>query len=183
VANLTTRTLVKAALKIPAGVTMHDGYIDGILGAVDEEVKSVLGLPGLTQTWYTQRFDVERPTDELRLRYTPVGTVAGLTNDGSLVAGTDYYVDDVSGILRLISGSFAYGRQKVVVTYQGGWSTVPSDVTHLATLIAAMHANTDPHSGIESESVEGYDYTIGAGSKLPPNLSAIAAQHRRLMAR
>jgi len=120
---LCTRGQVKRALGIPTAVTQWDGLIDQLVGAVPDEFADMAGLPNLSQTAYTETFDVPDPgTRELGLKAWPIVTVTAVTNDGSLVADADWYTDDEIGYLYLKGAGnyFTTGHQKVEVGYTAG---------------------------------------------------------------
>lgn len=183
-AAFTTRSNVKVALGIPAGTTRHDGKIDMYLEGIDAEMLAVLGVSAVTSTVYSEVYDVDGPRESsIQLRHWPATSVAALSNDSSLVAADDYYIDpDTQSFVRLKgAGSFfLQGRQKVSVTYTAGYATIPGDLTVAATLLVVSQINGGAHAGLQAENTAGYHYTRpdGAIAYLPPEVASILARRR-----
>lgn len=152
---------VKGALRIPAGITVHDVRIGEIVAEVESDILQDLRLDSFAVATYTDRLDVD-PGDAGRvfaLRRLPVTSVVGLTVDGvGLTEGTDFYLG-TGGILRLIpecAGTMP-GRQGVVCTYVAGHvvaGATPSWLARWATLAAARQYNQEPMSGFAALDVE-----------------------------
>jgi len=169
-ASYTTRARVKQALRIPTGVTQQDAYIDDLLPAVDELVNGYVGVASLTQANYDETHDIMPNQTWLALKNLPVTSIAALTDDGTLIAATDYYVEEKTGYVRLKdSGSFfTEGIQKAVITYTGGNASTPSDVIRAATMIAAAMFNAEGHAGFDTEKTASYAYKLdGHPSGIP----------------
>lgn len=194
--QFTTAARVKAHLGIPSGVTTHDTRVGYAVDAVDPLLLPLLGLNAITgsvtQQWYTDRIDVPGPAeDAVPLSRLPVvsGSVAAVTDDGGLVAATDYYVDNEAGEVRLTgAGSyFTQGRQKVVVTYQAGYASVPGDLQLCGDAIGAWAFNQLPRAGFESEKAGDYSVDVVpaaasmAETDLPPIVRRLLANYRRAL--
>lgn len=188
-ATFTTRARVKNLLGIPSGVTFHDAKVDAVVAGVDRQILAWIGLPYLTQQTYSEKFDVEGPGEqEVALTYRPVASVAALTDDGSLLAASDYYVKTRVGHV-VLTGSAAYftqGRQKVEVTYTAGYESVPDDLMSAGDILAVALCNAGPHAGLQSEGESGgYHYQARSihDQAVPPEVRAIIGGYRRLFAR
>lgn len=185
-ADFTTRSNVKAVLRVPAGVTRHDALIDLYVAGIDAEMLSLLGVSGYTSQSYSEVYDIDGPRENaIQLRHWPATSVAAVTDDGSAVAATDYYVDpETRSFLRLKgSGSFfTEGRQKVAITYTAG-QAIPGDLTTAATLLVAHKVNSGGHVGYASEIGGGYHYTLATGEAAyaPPSVMAIINRKRALL--
>ena len=188
--QFTTAARIKAHLGIPASVTQHDAKIGYAVDAVDSLVLPLLGLDPLTGSvtvqWYTDRIDVpDSYEDRVALNHYPVVQVAAVTDDGSLVAATDYYTrTDVGEIVLSGSASFwTTGKQMVVVTYQAGFATVPGALSLVGDAMGAWVFNQLPKAGFASEKVGDYQYdavpTAVAESDLPPLVRRLLAGFRR----
>ena len=183
---LTSVSVAKSILGIPAGITFHDSLLTMLVGAVDSEVLGILGQSGITQTTYSESYDVEDvTTNDLGLRHFPVASISALTDGGQLRQATDYYVDQQTGTVRLMddTDSFAQGRQTVQVTYTAGYSTVPPDIQLAAAVIVAARFNALRHAGMASENANGYSYQIANSNDaaIPPQARAILGRYRRVM--
>lgn len=120
------------------------------------------------------------PGSYLWLKWTPVNSVTSVVVDGTaLVAVTDYIFDGAFGKLARVSSGYltgwaVYKPASVVVTYNGGYTTVPLDLRDLCATVAArafqagaayaaLPAGSDGISqeGIGSYSVQYFDEAAG----------------------
>ncbi len=192
VAKFTGIGRVKRMLGIPGvagtGITTHDLLISTLVTVVDQLILDELDLTSADVTTYSEKFDITRSGQrEVALRRVPVVSVAALTNDGSLIAASDYYTTDYGQIRLIGSGDFfTTGRQKVEVTYTAGFSTVPEDLKHAASLIVCAQYNQSSHLGYNRESIGAYSYAIGndgAGILFPNMAQRILNNYRRIFVR
>lgn len=176
-ASFTTRDAVKSVLQIPSAVTQHDAFIDDEVAAIDEEMLRLLGQSGITSTVYSETYDVEDTyCSEVRLRHWPVTAVAALTDSGSGVASTDYYIEQEARRFVRLKGSgsfFTQGRQTLQITYTAGHAAIPGPLKRAAAIIVAGRVNASPHAGLESESAAGYGYKRATNWAIPSEAAAI----------
>ena len=180
-ADLTTTARCKRVLGIPTGVTVHDALLDDLVSVADQQVLGWCGMAALTSTSVTELYDIEAVgTTELSLRQFPVSAVASVLLAGATATATTYYVDKLPGILRLTTSGYFFpaGRQQVQVTYTYGFSTVPADLQHAATLCAVAEFNRARHAGMTREGMSGYSYTADP-SAMPAAAQAILARYVR----
>lgn len=180
--DLTSTARCKRVLGIPSGVTIHDALLDDLVAVADQQVLSYCGMAALTSTTVTEVYDIEAVgTTELSLRQFPVSNVAAVQAAGATLSATAWYVDKPPGTLRLTGSGqfFPAGRQQVAVTYTYGYSTVPADLQHAATLCAVAEFNRARHAGMSSEGMTGYRYSLD-GSALPPAALVILARYVRI---
>ena len=192
VAKFTGIGRVKRMLGIPGvagtGITTHDLLISTLVTVVDRLVLDELDLTSADVTTYSEKFDITRTGQaEVAVRRCPLVSVVALTNDGSLVAASDYYTTDY-GQVRLISDGdfFNTGRQTVDITYTAGFATVPEDLKHAATLIVCAQYNQSSHLGYNRESIGAYSYAIGndgQGIMFPLMAQRILNNYRRIFVR
>jgi hypothetical protein len=184
-AEFTTLGNVKSVLSIPAGVTRHDAVINLYLAGIDAEMLSLLGQTAITSTVYSETYDIDGPRENaIPLRHWPATAVAAVTDDGSLVAASNLYIDPGTRSFLRLKGSgafFSEGRQKVEVTYTAG-EPIPGDLTTAATLLVASRVNTGQHSGMAAEVSGGYHYTTATGEAayMPPAVVAIINRRKPL---
>lgn len=181
-ANITSKERVKRALGIPAGVTMHDTYIDELLFVADQQIISYCGMSGITATTVSETYDIgSRGENELVLQGFPVSTVTAVVSAGETLTATAYYLEERTGTIRLKSSGkyWPEGRQKVKVNYTFGYSSPPADLKHAATIITCQHFNSTGHAGFLQEAAGGYRYKIDSYS-MPPAATAILARFRRV---
>ena len=191
--QFTTTARIKAHVGIPAGVTQHDTRIGYAVDAVDSILLPLLGLDpisgSVTQQWYSDYIDVDEPNeDRVALSHYPVvtGSIAGVTDDGTLLVVTDWYSRDKIGEVVLTGDGafFTEGKRKVVVTYQAGYASVPGALSLAGDAIGAWVFNQLPKAGFDSESVGEYGYSArGSASAsdgdLPPLIRRLIAGYRR----
>ena len=178
-----------------AGTTRYDDAINVILPAVDQIVLDELGYPTTSAlTTYTDYIDVNAEGQtEIATRYRPVSSVVGLTIGGQAVTESTvsvqggFVLNKDLGIIKLdpMYSLVPSGRAVVEVTYVAGFSSVPSDITYAANLIAVSLFNQQSHLGFVSEKTSGYSYNIGKaeGSFVPAMARRILNKHRRIFAR
>jgi hypothetical protein len=178
-----TAARVKTYLGIPAGLTMHDTFLDYLCQSATEYVATRLGLTsGLTVFSYSETLDVENDgCDRLRLSAYPIVSITGITDDGDVVLSADYYLHRSKRwvVLKGDSSRFSQGKQMVVVGYTAGWSTIPAPVEHALTLTAAFHFNRAPKMGMDSERIGAYSIALAKGESqpLPMDAEVLLAEH------
>lgn len=185
-ADLTTTVKVKRALGIPASVTLHDDFLDTLVEVADAEVVGFCGVAGLTATTVTDEpYDITNTsTTEVVLRNFPVSSVTSVKVSGSTLSATAWYFDSNTGVVKLQDGAgyFPPGTQEVKVTYSYGFSTIPADLSHAATLVACAHFNRSRHTGLIGEGMGAYRYTMDIRS-FPQSALTILARYRRVFPR
>ena len=182
-ADLTTRVNVKRALGIPSAVTQHDDYIDTLIEVADQECLAWTGQAALTLTTVTdEKYDVSNThTNEFTLRNFPVTAIAAVKNAGATLSTDSWYFEPRSGTVRLTDASryFDEGRKDILVTYTFGFTTVPADLTFAATLICVGHFNRARHSGLTSEGMGSYRYSVDRHA-VPAPAASLLARFRRI---
>jgi len=181
-ADLTTRISVKAVLGIPSSVTQHDELIDILIGVADEEVLGFCGVSTIVQQTITEKFDIsDSSVDQVMLSSFPVQSITSVTSGDSSITTDEYYVDLKTGKIKLksVGGSFDVGRQTVTVVYVAGFSSIPADLKHAATLIAATHFNVNRLSGLHSQQSGAYRVTV-KNDGLPNEALRILARYKRV---
>lgn len=184
-ADLTTSAAVKAVLGIPSGVTQHDTLISTLIEVADQEVLSFCNVTTLTQQTLTEVFDVDnRDTDQIMLSNFPIQSVTAVSSSGDALTTDEYYADLTTGKVKLktVGQYFNEGRQKVSVTYVAGYSAVPADIKHAATLIAVAHFNANRLAGLSSQQAGAYKVTRGS-SGLPAEALRILGRYSRIFPR
>lgn len=113
------------------------------------------------------------PGSYLWLKWTPVNSITSVVVDGTtLTAVTDYIFDSVTGRLARVSSGYltgwsVYKPASVVVTYNGGYATVPLDLRDLCANVAARAFQTGAayaalpagSDGISQEGIGDYSVT------------------------
>lgn len=177
---LTTRTLVKAALRVPSGVTFYDGRIDAAVDAADRYVLGLLRQPSLSVVTTTEYPEVYGAAQvRLLMRRRPIVGVVAITNDGSAVASSAYRIDTDNGLIVRTDGAYwSYANDGVKVHYGAGYDadTVPDDLVEAATQVAAGMVNRAPLAGLESQDDGSLDVRVSK-SMLPPDVVAVLQKY------
>lgn len=185
-ADLTTTVKVKRALGIPSSVTIHDEFLDTLVDVADQEVLAFTGLAALTLSTSTdEAHDIgDSATREVVLRNFPVTSVSAVKVGGSTLSTSSWYVDSNTGVVRLQDGAgyFPPGTQEVEVSYSYGFSTIPADLSHAATLVAVAHFNRSRHAGLTGEGMGSYRYTMDSQA-FPRSAASILSRYRRIFPR
>ena len=182
--SFTTRQRVKQLLNIPATLTDADGLVDVLVDVSNNFVLEQIGLTSPDSTSYNETLDVDWDyTTDLMLTHTPVISITSVTMGGTVLDSGDYYVSQV-GSLRLKNSEqyFSFGRQIVTVVYNAGFSTIPEQLKHAATLICVSMYNKNPKAGFMSERTGSYSYMADRHT-IPPIARSILDRYRRVFAR
>lgn len=186
--SFTTTAKVKRALGIPSTVTLHDDYLDDLVAAVDYELLAYTGQVALTLTSRTDSFDVPLAGQtDVALRGFPVPNVSSVSNAGQTLATSDFYVDERTGMLRLVAAGATWeqGQQTVEVSYTVGHadgSPELATIAHAATIVACARFNATRHAGLRSEGMAGYRYTVDSHG-LPASAVAMLSPFVRIFPR
>jgi len=187
-AVLTSVLAAKQLLRIPAAITQHDTLLSTLCEVSDQTVLDEIDLTAFAVTTYNEKFDVDwSGVRNIAVNYRPLLSVVALTLDGTLKPAANYYFT-TPGAIKL-TGAADYlpvGRQLVEVCYTAGFSTVPEDLKHAATLIVASHFNQGAHVGLARESVGSYSYGMGGsggGVTIPVLALRILSKYRRIFPR
>ena len=178
---------VKRLIGIPAGVTMYDEMLEyDLIPLAEHEVNAYCGTPAITVNTYNEKYDIDGDyINSVPLRQFPVSSVAALTNNGSLVAASDYYTDTEVGVIRLTGSGWFFnnGRQKVEVTYTAGVNPeTHADLKNATALLTAFHFNASRNVGITFEKSGRYQYKRSTDG-MPPVVSTLLARYVRAFAR
>ena len=121
---------------------------------------------------------------EVVLRNFPVSAVSAVVSAGTTLNENAWYFDSNTGTIRLVSlgGFFPQGNQTVKVSYTYGFSTIPSDLSHAATIVVCGLFNRTRHAGLATEAAAGYRYRV-EDQGIPRAAEAILSRYRRLIPR
>ena len=153
---LTTTERVKAALRIPAGITYQDARIAQIVDEAEAELLQEVDLTAFAATTYAAFIDGSAIGGDRRvfvLPKFPVLSVVALTVNGSvLVYGTDYRWE-ASGRVRLVA-PVEPTLDAIEATYTAGLvataGTTDASLIRCATLMAARQYNMEGLAGLAS---------------------------------
>ena len=185
---ISSRATIKSMLGVPTGITRHDTVIDMLLEVADQIALNEVDLDSFSSTTYSEKIDIDiEGLSEISLSHSPVISVAALTVSTTLYTDDDYVVDKNLGIIKTgnLSSFFPVGREVIEITYNAGFSVIPSDITYACNLIGVSLFNQQSHVGYKSERTTSYSYTLesGKGSNIPDVAQKILSKYRRVFAR
>lgn len=193
-AVFTSALRVRNLLGLASGVTVYDELLETLVDVADSIIFDEINLPssnGGRVSTYSESFDIHiSGQKDLAVNYVPLVSVVAMTfggSNGSLVGPADYYITDYGQVRLIPSGAYyPSGRQVVDITYTAGFSPIPNDLRHAATLIAVHHFNEGPHLGFQTEKLGTYNYklaNLGQGIGMPSIINRILAKYKRIFAR
>lgn len=181
--QLTTVERLKAAARIPAGVTMHDVRLGQIVSETEGQLLAELGFTTAEPATYSDRLDTMKGHDSIWTSRFPVYAVAAFTLDSVAQAQDVDYRWDSSGRLQLLETEYTTTRGGARVTYTAGLvavaGTTQESLIRLATLRALRAWNQEPLAGLEEQSVSPIRKTVARSTT---DDDAILAEIQRLMA-
>lgn len=181
---LTSTSRIKAALRIPAGVTYQDARIAQIVDEVEAELLAEVELDAFVATAYSAVLDgsVARHGVFVLPKF-PVLSVVALTVGGSLLAYPSEYRWEASGRVRLVAPVEPV-LDAIEVTYTAGLvavaGTTDASLIRCATLMGARQYNQEGMAGLSDLDVNPVKKGIarrGFGE------DAVDAELQRLLAR
>lgn len=143
---LTTVADVKESLGISAGDSSKDNLIKRKINQATLIIEGYCNLPynhHFKQTTYENEVYTGTGTDQLRLKMWPVTSVASFgyrstsqnTDDWDVTETEDYFIDNGSGMLNLLSTQNR-NWDSYRVTYTAGYETIPSDLAEACVMLA-----------------------------------------------
>ncbi len=180
--DFTSTTRLKVLLGIPAAVTQHDAKLTNVAAAVDQQMLDLMGMAAFTSGTWTETLDVDGPNVEmLALKYSPVTSVAAVTDNGQSVQSTAYYANSAGFLIRKDGGYFTPGWQRVSITYTAG-QAIPGSLLLAGDELGAAMFNAAPHAGFDSERLGDYNYRLPESS-IPATVLRALAGYRRVHGR
>lgn len=194
---------VKEAVGIPPADTTHDAKLTKIVAAVNGTMLGWFFLDDCAPTQYTNRYDVlDYGTPGIWLVQYPVISIDAVSCDGTALDLSQIYLarPRKMGLMQRARNHcvvpWPVGAQRTEVTHTAGWA--PGDPA-LAALCGAALAwaverfNVQPKSGLRSERIGQYSYTLGSatggggssssggtgGGSIPEYVAAVANQYVR----
>lgn len=147
----------------------EDTVLASIVAAVNAAVENYVGRI-LEATTYTAETYDGPGGNALRLNNYPIISVTTVTCEDETLTALDlddrldgdkgYWIkDNASGIL-WNNNVWPRGRGIIEITYEAGYETIPDDLKHACYLIADYYRNINGKSGIISESLGAYGYSL-----------------------
>jgi len=130
------KSALKIFLNIPTADTGQDTLITALAATACGIMENYLGRVIEAADYTEEKHD---GGDEMIIvKHRPLNSVSALTDYLSTVASTSYTFYTDSGIVQLYSGHFTARPNGVLITYNGGFETVPSAITEATLQIGAM---------------------------------------------
>jgi len=141
--SFVTLSQVKDYLDIPSGTTDHDDFLSGVAARVS----------GILEEYLDRQIEAGDVTDEVRdgdgsdtiyTRQWPVNSVSKvetrytLSGSWSEVDSSDYEFDGDRGRIILKSGFFPAGERTVRLSYNAGYSAIPSALVQACLELTAL---------------------------------------------
>ena len=185
---LTTLAKVKDFLaETSAGL---DVPIAAIITSVDARIASYTGRARLVHGSVADEVhDGDTSRHAVLLREWPVSSIVSVVVNGEALGASGATYDPNRGTLAYTPGNawspsvWPSGRQNIVVTYNAGYTTVPSDLEYAATVQVAWDLKRSGHKGGR---LGERSQTIGDGTATymvdawAPEVLAILAPYRRV---
>lgn len=133
---LTTLNMAKTYLKIPLAETSQDALVEFFINAASElierETDRKLKAQSVVDTLHG------RSSNMVMLSQWPVNSITELRIDNSsdftesstLIDADEYRIGDDKNTLVILSQTFPKGYNNIRVTFNAGYSTIPSDLEH-----------------------------------------------------
>lgn len=158
-------------VRLPSGTITDEDRAEALLASASAVVRNYTGQDFTADTT-TDRVKVRK--GRVRLPQRPVSDVVSVADvNGNAI--TDYeLVNDVLIVSSSVPDTWAWEPRRfsldfVDVEYTHGYDTIPDDIIAVVCQIAARAYGTPAtDAGVQSESVSGYSYAIGAAAAAGP---------------
>lgn len=187
VTAFTNGPAVKAYLRIGIAQTDDDGELRALADAANAAVAKALQRNVMTASYAETRDGTGTPT--LMLLNFPVSAVAsvqfvgpapgGIALPQTLIAGQDYTFTKFA--LKMYYGRWPKGIQNILVNYTAGYQSMPADLTHAATKVAALRYRELQRIGQKSKIIANENITFDL-SEFPPDVMGIIERYKVGMA-
>lgn len=194
--NLTTVPMIKTELGITA--SGPNTWVDAKLPRASAAIASYCRRTLAKQT-YSELFRLDGAIERIILSEYPVITLTSVTEDGVVLAATDYELDTDTGVLYRLCSDYrtCWTACKITVVYIAGFvlpgtaspavRTLPQDLEDAALrLIKAEYNARQRDPMLKSQDIPGViaeTYWVGAPSDdsaaMPPEVTALLNPHRR----
>lgn len=123
--------------------TGDDDFLMKSINDWSDTIETRLGRSIKTQTHTDERHDGGKIA--VVLQHIPVTAISSITIDGGELGSSDYNYFN-SGIVRLVYGKvFGGGPGSILVTYTGGFTTVPGDLKRATKQLVALEFYLSGH--------------------------------------
>lgn len=151
---LTTRSEVKDAEGIDAGVTTWDAEIDLLILSVTQRIRRYARFPIESEAFSEKHSGMG--WSEILLNASPVLSITSVVESGATLAASDYEAVGRK-LIRLSAGyptPWVRGERNITVSYTAGFSSVPSDIQRAAVLQIRheLHLGKNPNEHLLARS-------------------------------
>ncbi len=152
------------------GRTLTEAEADRLGCLLDDASAAVRAYTGQYFTVATTTARIKAKGGAIRLPQRPVIAVTSVANTTGTTllhtwdAGQQVWL---SSSMLVVNGPSYHGRrpQYVDVTYTHGYATVPADIVAVVAQMAGRALGTTPaEGGVQSETIGGYNYSLGAAA-------------------
>lgn len=184
--SLASRVNVKTDLDITTST--EDSYIDRLIAAASLDAINYCGRQFLKDT-IVETFYISECVDILATSRYPIVTITSITVDGVALTADEYLYEKETGFIRKLDedGDLEdWDAEKTVVTYEGGYTTVPADLeAAVISLIKGRRAARRRDPSVRSEKVpdvlETTYWVKGPGeADLPPDVAGVFDRYREM---
>jgi len=180
--DLTTLDAVHGWLGLDPSDATDDAQLATLITAASGFIRQYTGRDFSSQT-YTE---VRDGTGGIRLRLanTPILSVASLTIDGQAIPAGDafqtrgYYI--TQALVSLNGYWFCRGAGNVSVTYQAGYTVIPSEVAQACTELVGFRYREASRVGMASKGGAG-ETTAFVIKDMPPSVLTILKQLKKVV--
>lgn len=191
---LTTLARVKTFLEITN--TSKDGLIELLIDACTDWIESECGNRRFKNSgsditeYHDGDYDLTG-RDKIFPRQFPIATLTSIaykTGDNAsptwtVINANGYERNDQDGIIYFANESRSFlqtlprGRQNIRLIYQGGYTTIPTDLELCCIKLVAKELNKSKSQGLTSESVGGANFAWN--EDIAPDVKKIIANYKR----
>lgn len=185
VAAYTSVPAVKAYLRIDSTVTTDDGLLRSLVDTANMVVAQALSRNVLSADYTETRNGTG--TKSLVLTNYPITAVSSVELVGpamiagapqpsaTLTEGVDFTVGSYA--LQMLYGVWPKGRANVKVSYTAGYASMPADLAHAGTKLAALRYRELERLGQKSKSMGGEIISYDT-DEMPPDVAAIIERYK-----
>lgn len=183
---LTTLNMAKTYLKIPLAETSQDSLVEFFINAssemIEQETDRKLKAQSIVDTLHG------RSSNIVLLSQWPVNSITELRIDNSsdfvdsqtLVDADEYRIGDDKNSLVLLERVFPKGYNNIRVTFNAGYSTVPSDLEHACLWMVFYYHKMRISEDIGRQSKSKGDESVAMAQEAPQDVKNAINRYKRV---
>lgn len=177
--------MAKTYLKIPLAETSQDSLVEFFINAssemIERETDRKLKAQSIVDTVHG------RSSNIVLLSQWPVNSITELRIDNSsifvdantLIDASEYRIGDDKNSLVLLSRTFTKGYNNVRITFNGGYSTIPSDLEHACLWMVFFYHKIRISEDIGRQSKSKGDESTSLTQEAPADVKNTIARYKR----